>query len=120
MGTDFIGHIQISPALSHQEREVVTAEAGPWQVSPDGARLVVRGHEPFHAPGPSLRSLIATYLRPTEHRLDGMVVGDPPDTPALFSLTVPHNPGTARTRRPPAAPYAAAGNVIDLATRRRR
>lgn len=120
MGTDFIGHIQISPALSHQEREVVTAEAGPWQVSPDGARLVVRGHEPFHAPGPSLRSLIATYLRPTEHRLDGMVVGYRRDTRELFSITVTNNRVTERTLRPPEAPYAAAGNVIDLATRRRR
>jgi hypothetical protein len=140
--TDFVGQIDIEPALSSEQlghlahlHELGRGDGRPphssgWVASADGGCLTVKGGNQYGDPAEWLRHLIKCFIKPAGLRADGMVVGCRRGTRELFSIQVSANrvsqkelwprsaqPREAR-RQPP--PRRSASNVIDLATRRAR
>lgn len=143
--TDFLGHIEIVPALDpddilHLANQPVTkpVEGEPellrgWVCCANGCCLTFAG-DSQDLPLEGLR-LIFTRLRTDglSHHLDGMVVGCRRDTGELFAIRAsadrvtqrvlhpgsvqPHE-GQRPSRRPRAREAAPTARVIDLATRR--
>jgi hypothetical protein len=119
--TDFIGHIDIEPALNQDEIGYLTAVGASrrlrWVPCWTGCCLSFEGAERCHEPVPWLRYVIAHLLKPGasasrsglarfasfsfDHRLDGMVVGCRRDTKELTAITVRANRVTTRTLRAP-------------------
>jgi hypothetical protein len=144
--TDFVGHIDITPALNQDEIDHLLAfsvktgvDGQPrsrcgWVSSADGGCLTCDGDEKYGEPVEWLRHLVKHFRRQgVAHRIDGMVVGYRRDSKELFAIQASANrvtekalrPGSTRARagsgtdqrqRGPTAPRAA--NVIDLAARR--
>ena len=131
--TDFVGHLDIAPALNAAEISYVTAFGAPapgrpgfgclWEPCPDGCCLILGERENGHDPVPWLRYLIRQFLKPGalasrsglgcfsrftfDHRLDGVVVGHRRESRELTAITVRANRVTTRTLRGPDPEYAA-------------
>jgi hypothetical protein len=124
--TDFLGHIDIEPALNQDEIGYLTAVRAlrrfRWVPCWTGCCLSFDGSEKCHEPVVWLRYVIAHFLEPGasasrsglarfasftfDHRLDGMVVGCRRDTRELTAITVRANRVTTRTLRAPDSRHA--------------
>jgi hypothetical protein len=131
--TDYLGHIDVEPALNPIEVDYLRSErfldatanrSGapmlwcPWVPNPDGRRLSCPRHDTDLYPVAWLRYLIAELLKPRasgtfrrelagfsfDHVLDGMVVGRRRDG-QLFAITATRNRVRERVLRPAPAPY---------------
>jgi hypothetical protein len=124
--TDFLGHIDIEPALNQDEIGYLTAVRAlrrfRWVPCWTGCCLSFDGSEKCLEPVVWLRYVIAHFLEPGasasrsglarfasftfDHRLDGMVVGCRRDTRELTAITVRANRVTTRTLRAPDSRHA--------------
>lgn len=131
--TDFLGHIDIAPALNEDELDYLTAVSAArhvrWVPCWTGCCLSFDGAEKCHEPVAWLRYVIAHFLKPGasasrsgvarfsgftfDHRLDGMVVGCRRDTKELTAITVRANRVTTRMLRPPDPRHAARPQAAD-------
>ena len=115
--TDYVGHIDIVPALNDAEITYLTAFAGAhWQICADGCCLTPCAAERFSAPVPWLRYVIDQLLKPGasasrsgrpelegftfDHRLDGVTVGCRQDNKELFAIKVTNNRVRTEVLRP--------------------
>jgi hypothetical protein len=125
--TDFLGHIDIAPALNEDEIGYLTAVSASrrfrWTPCWTGCCLSFDGAEKCDEPVAWLRYVIAHLLKPGasasgsglvrfagftfDHRLDGTVVGCRRDTKELTAITVRANRVTTRTLRAPDPRHAA-------------
>lgn len=133
-GTDYMGHVDVAPALNTTEVayleaasfEDETALLGrqrpplwcPWMPSTDGRRLTCQAHDTDLVPAAWLRYLISELLKPGasrsfrkelkgftfDHQLDGMVVGRR-TSGELFAVTASRNRVRERVLRRAVAPY---------------
>jgi len=119
--TEFVGHIDITPALNEDEIAYLTAVSASrrfrWVPCWTGCCLTFDGSERCSEPVAWLRYVIAHLLKPGasasrsglsrfanftfDHRLDGMVVGCRRDTKELTAITVRANRVSTRTLRAP-------------------
>ena len=145
--TDFLGHIDIAPALNEDELDYLTAVSAArrvrWVPCWTGCCLSFDGAEKCHEPVAWLRYVIAHFLKPGasasrsgvarfsgftfDHRLDGMLVGCRRDTKELTAITVRANRVATRILRPPdlrhagcPSPAPAQPSELQRAGRRRR